>query len=82
MAAGTARRRADAGQPAKDAASELDGAAKHDRCIANASDEQLREHNKAIPSKVRDAAENLSHAVAEQRPDYLNPYGHDPYISS
>jgi hypothetical protein len=59
--------RDDAKQHIKDAAAHLDDAAKHARDLATASDAQIKSANKAMLSKVRDAAENLSHAVASRR---------------
>ena len=59
--------RADAKQHIKDAASQLEDAAKHAGELAKASDAQLKEHNKAMLGKVRDAAESLSQAVASER---------------
>jgi hypothetical protein len=60
-------RRADAKRHIEDAASQLEDAAKHAREIASASDAQLKERNKAMLSKVRNAAESLSQAVASER---------------
>jgi hypothetical protein len=59
--------RDDAKQHVKDAAAHLDDAAKHARDLAGASDAKLKAANQAMLSKVRDAAENLSHAVASRR---------------
>ena len=58
---------ADAKQHIKNAAAELDDASKNARDIASASEEQLRKTNLAILEKVRDAAQDLSYAVASQR---------------
>jgi hypothetical protein len=60
-------RRADAKQRIADAASQLEDAAKQAREMASASDAQLKERNRAMLGKVRDAAENLSQAVASER---------------
>jgi hypothetical protein len=59
--------RADAKQHINDAAVQLDDAAKHARDVATATDDQLKKHNRAMLAKVRDAAENLSQAVASER---------------
>jgi hypothetical protein len=59
--------RDDAKQHVKDAAAQLDDAAKHARDHASANDAQLKAANQAMLSKVRDAAENLSHAIASRR---------------
>jgi hypothetical protein len=59
--------RADAKRHIEDAASQLEDAAKHAREIESASDAQLKERNKAMLSKVRNAAESLSQAVASER---------------
>jgi hypothetical protein len=59
--------RADAKRHLEDAASQLEDAAKHARDVASATDAQLKERNRAMLSKVRDAAENISQAVASER---------------
>jgi hypothetical protein len=59
--------RADAKKHIEDAASQLEDAAKHARDLAKASDAQLKERNRAMLGKVRDAAESLSQAVASER---------------
>jgi hypothetical protein len=59
--------RADAKQHVKDAASQLEDAAKHGRDIASANDAQLKERNRAMLGKVREATESLSQAVASER---------------
>jgi ABC-type transporter Mla subunit MlaD len=59
--------RDDAKQHVKDAAAHLDDAAKHARDLASANDAQLKAANQAMLSKVRDAAENLSRAIASRR---------------
>jgi hypothetical protein len=59
--------RADAKKHIDDAASQLEDAARHARDLANASDAQLKERNRAMLGKVRDAAESISLAVATER---------------
>jgi len=59
--------RSDAAQHIKDAAKQLEDAAKHTRDVADASASQLKDHNKALLSKIHSAAQSLSHAVASTR---------------
>lgn len=59
--------RDDAKQHLKDAVSQLEDVAKHAHAVADANETQLKETNRAILQKTRDAAASLSHAIAEQR---------------
>jgi hypothetical protein len=57
----------DARQHLKNAATELEDAAKHAHELAAATPAQLKDANLAMLGKVRDAAQNISHAIASQR---------------
>jgi hypothetical protein len=59
--------RSDAKKHIKDAAAQLEDAAKHSHDLTGANEAKLKEANKAMLSKVRGAAHNLSHAVALHR---------------
>ncbi len=59
--------RDDAAQHIKNATKQLEDAAKHTRDIADASVSQLKDHNKALLSKVHAASQSLSQAVASAR---------------
>jgi hypothetical protein len=59
--------RSDAAQHIKDATKQLEDAAKHTHDVADASASQLKDHNKALLSKIHSAAQSLSHAVASTR---------------
>jgi hypothetical protein len=59
--------RADTEQHLKDAASRLEDAAKHVLDVAGASAVQLEQTNLALLTKVRDAIQSLSQAIASER---------------
>jgi hypothetical protein len=59
--------RADAKQHLKDAASQLEDAAKHVLDVAGASEVRLKQTHLALLTKIRDAIQSLSQAIASDR---------------
>jgi hypothetical protein len=59
--------RNDARQHLKSAATQLEDAGKRASDLAHASQSQIKDANTAMLGKVRDAAQNISHAIASQR---------------
>lgn len=59
--------RADAKEHLKDAATQLEDAAKHGKTIAGASEKQMQEANAAMLARAREALTDLSHAIAAVR---------------
>jgi hypothetical protein len=62
-----AGQRGDAVGHVKDAAAQLEDAAKHARELTGATGEQIKQQNRAMLDKVRDSLQSLSEAVAAQR---------------
>jgi hypothetical protein len=62
-----AGQRGDAVDHVKNAAAQLEDAAKHARDLTGATAEQIKQQNRAMLDNVRDSLQNLSEAVAAQR---------------
>jgi hypothetical protein len=59
--------RNDARQHLKSAASQLEDAGKRASNLANATQSQIKDANMEMLGKVRDAVQNISHAISSQR---------------